>query len=123
MALTERVEEFADAGAAVITVTPQVPKFAEPWVTQDGIRFPVLHDAGNRVARSYGLVFRLPPDLEDVYRNGLKLDLERQNGDSSWELPMPAAYIVQRSGLISHAWVDPDYTVRPEPEDILAALA
>lgn len=122
MALTKRAQEFADAGAAVITVSPQLPEHAQAWIDQDGIAFPVLFDEGNRVARQFGLVFQLPDDLRDVYENGLNLDLEHHNGDDSWELPLPASYVVARSGLITHAWVDPDYTVRPEPDEILAAV-
>lgn len=106
----------------MITVSPQLPEFAEKWIEEDGIVFPVLFDKGNGVARKYGLVFRLPKDLQAVYTEGLNIDLERYNGDTSWELPMPATYVVAKSGLITHAWVDPDYTVRPEPSEVLAAV-
>ena len=108
---------------AVLTISPQLPEFAEAWVEEDGIVFPVLTDLGNRVARQYGLVFRLPDDLQAVYTQGMNIDLERYNGDDSWELAMPATYVVARSGMITHSWVDPDYTVRPEPSEVLAAAA
>jgi hypothetical protein len=35
---------------------------------------------------------------------------------------MPARYVVDRSGMIRSAEVDPDYTVRPEPPDTLQVL-
>ncbi len=35
---------------------------------------------------------------------------------------MPATFVVDRDGLIRWASVDPDYTVRPEPDDVLEAV-
>ncbi len=67
------------------------------------------------------MVFRLPPYLREVYLDPLGVDLPRFNGDNSWELPMPATFVVDREGIVRWASVDPDYTVRPEPDDVLAA--
>lgn len=79
-------------------------------------------DLGLGVARQYGLVFRLPDDLIDVYLNGLKLDLTRFNGDESWELPIPATFVIDSSGTIVYAAADPDYTTRPEPTEAIEAI-
>lgn len=35
---------------------------------------------------------------------------------------MPARLIVDRDGIIRYADINPDYTVRPEPEETLEAL-
>ena len=51
-----------------------------------------------------------------------KLNVPKHNGDDSWNLPMPARYIIDREGLVRYAEVSPDHTVRPEPEDTIAAL-
>jgi peroxiredoxin len=85
------------------------------------LQYDVLIDAGNAVARSFGLVFELPEDLRDVYRQ-MKIDLPRFNGCEVWELPMPARFVIDRGGVIRHADFDPDYTTRPDPEETLAAL-
>lgn len=77
---------------------------------------------GLGIARQYGLTFRLPDELRDVYVNGLRLDLSRMNGDESWELPIPATFVVGTEGTIVYASADPDYTRRPEPSDVLAAI-
>jgi len=81
----------------------------------------VLQDQHNEVARRFGLVFRLPEDLRNVYRK-LGADLEEYNGDASWELPIPGSYLISQDGLIKYAAVDPDYTVRPEPDEITDAI-
>jgi peroxiredoxin len=73
------------------------------------------------VARRFGLAFSLPDDLREVYRD-LGIDLAVANGDASWTLPMPARYVVDRTGIVRAADVDPDYTRRSEPADTVAVL-
>ena len=106
----------------MLTLSPQLHDFAAAWAREDGIGFDVLVDSGNGVARSYGLVFRMPDALQDVYRDHLRIDLARFNGDSTWELPIPATYVVGQDGVVEWAGVDVDYTQRPEPEGLLEVL-
>ena len=68
-----------------------------------------------------GLRFTLPHYLVDLYKQ-LKNDLPAFNGDDSWTLPMPARYVIARDGTIVYAEVNPDYTQRPEPSDMIPAL-
>lgn len=109
-------------GAALVTLSPQLHDFASSWARKDGIEFDVLTDLGNGVARSYGLTFVFPERLRDVYRNELRIDLSRFNGDPSWELAVPATYVVDRNGVVAYAEADPDYTRRPEPTELLPVL-
>jgi len=52
----------------------------------------------------------------------MKIDLPRYDGDDSWELPMPARFIIDRGGIIRYADFHPDYTIRPDPTETLAVL-
>jgi len=73
------------------------------------------------VAAAFGLRLKLPDYLVELYK-WLKTDLPSFNGDPSWTLPMPAYYIIGPDGTILYADVNPDYTHRPEPEDLIPAL-
>jgi peroxiredoxin len=90
-------------------------------VRKHNLDIPVLLDPGNKVAASFGLVVTLPPELREVYRS-FGIDLERHNGDDSWSLPMPASYVIDRSGVIRSAEINVDHTNRPEPEETLQQL-
>jgi peroxiredoxin len=98
-----------------------VERFARQVVVKNGLTFPVLLDKGNAVAHAFGLVFTLPDYLREVYRSHGS-DLARFNGDDSWALPMPARYVIDGEGTVRFADVNPDYTVRPEPEKTVADL-
>jgi peroxiredoxin len=113
--------EIHAAGARLIAVSAQTPDNSLTTAEKNELAFDVLSDAGNELARAYGLVFRLPDALRPYY-NRIGVSLEAYNGDGSWELPMPATYVVDRDGVIRFSFVDADYTRRLEPSDLLAAL-
>lgn len=48
--------------------------------------------------------------------------LPRYNGDESFELPIPATFVVDRDGKIVYAFVDADYTKRLDPIEIVSIL-
>jgi peroxiredoxin len=120
-ALQEIHPRIAEAGASLVAISPQTQKHS--YMTRDmhKLRFPVLSDAGNQVARKFGLVYRLSPEMQAMYES-IMTKLPGYNGDQSWELPLAATYVVQPDGKIFWARVDADWRKRPEPEEILRVL-
>ncbi len=115
------VPEISSLGASLFVLSPQLQEFTKPGSERHKLTFPILTDPGNRVAEAYGLAFRLPDDLIEVYKANA-IDLAKFNGDDSWRLPMPARIVIRRGGIVAFAEADPDYTHRPEPEETLAVL-
>lgn len=117
---------FEQAGATVAFISPQTVKHSFFMHDQHKPRFPLLSDAGNRVARQFGLVYRVPntppTDQQDIYRR-VFINLPNTNGDARWELPIPATFVLDQDATILYASANPDYTERPEPEEILARLS
>lgn len=111
-------DDLRAAGATLVAVSPQDPKYSTKMKKDHDLDFPVLSDPGNRVAAEYGLAWILPQELRDVYEE-LGADLSRFNADDQWTLPMPARYVIRRDGEIAHADVHADYTQRPEPRQTL----
>lgn len=120
-ALQQTLPAFEALGASLVAISPQTPVNSRKSVRQNGLSFPILSDAGNAVAAAFGLRFELPEELVALYK-ALKNDLPTFNDDPSWTLPMPARYVIATDGVILYAEVNPDYTRRPEPEDMLPAL-
>ena len=108
-------------GATLVAVSPQTPDNSLTTVEKKELTFPVLSDAGNAVARAYGLVFSLSEDVRPLY-TAIGSALPAYNGDQSWELPMAGTFVIARGGTARLAFVDPDYTHRLEPAEIVAAL-
>jgi peroxiredoxin len=109
------------AGATFVAISPQTVKQSFFMHDQHKLCFPLLADAGNKVARQFGLTYRVPAPQETLYRRAF-VNLPFTNGDESWELPIPATYILDRDGTVLYASANEDYTERPEPDDIMLAL-
>jgi peroxiredoxin len=113
--------QIEQAGATLIAISPQTVKQSFFMHDQHKLRFPLLADAGNKVARQFGLTYRVPQQQEAVYRRAF-VNLPFTNGDESWELPIPATYIIDRNGTVLYASANEDYTERPEPAEIIDIL-
>jgi peroxiredoxin len=113
--------DFEAAGARLVAISPQNRVNSRKSVRENGLNFPILSDAGNELAAAFGLRFALPDYLVDLYRSLGNL-LPNFNGDDSWTLPMPGRFVIGSEGSIAYAEVNPDYTRRPEPADMLPAI-
>ncbi len=120
-ALEAFLPQIRELGGALVAISPQSAANSRKSARQNGLSFPILSDQGNEVAAMFGLRFRLPDDLVELYQQ-LGNNLPLVNGDPSWTLPMPARYVIGPDGVIGYANVSPDYTLRPEPEEMLPAL-
>jgi len=115
------VPQIEQAGATFAAISPQTVKQSYFMHDQHKLRFPLLSDAGNKVASQFRLTYRVPAAQEAIYRRAF-VNLPFTNGDDRWELPIPATYILDRDGTILYASANEDYTDRPEPKDILNSL-
>jgi peroxiredoxin len=114
--------EIEKAGATLVAISPQTVQQSFFMHDQHKLRFPLLSDAGSNLARQFGLTYRVPDEQKAVYQRAF-VNLPFVNGDASWELPIPATYIVDRDGIVLFASANEDYTERPEPEDVVRALS
>ena len=121
-AYQQRLPEMRALGAQLVAISPQRPDQSLSMAEKNALEFEVLSDAGNRVARQFGLVFPLAARLRQVYKNVGGIDLSVYNGDESWELPMPGTFVIGRDRTIQLAYVEADYTRRLEPGEILDCL-
>ena len=110
------------AGAALVAISPQTVKQSYFMRDQHKLRFPLLSDAGNKVARQFGLTYRVPEYQQALYKKTF-VNLPFINGDESWELPIPAMYVLDRNGTVLYASANEDYTARPEPAELVSALS
>jgi peroxiredoxin len=120
-AMSSIAAQIAAAGASLVAVSPQTEKQAFFMHDQHRLAFPLLVDARNHLARQLGLVYQVPEEQRTLYSRTF-VNLPFANGDSSWELPIPATFVVDCDGTILFTSADEDYMNRPQPLEILAAL-
>jgi peroxiredoxin len=120
-ALEEDRPEIEARGASLVAISPQTPTNSRKSQRDNKLGFPILSDPGSAVAAEFGLRFALPDDLIEVYKQ-FGNDLPTINNDPAWVLPMPARYVIDTNGVIAYAEINPDYTRRPDPSELLPVL-
>jgi peroxiredoxin len=117
----ELLPELSAFGARLVAISPQSPDQSLSTVEKAELDFTVLSDPGNRVARSFGIVFQQSEEVLEAQRT-LGLDLQQVNAEGSTELPRPTVLIVDQDRMVRFVDVQPDYTARTEVGEIVAGL-
>ena len=120
-ALQKSLPEIEAQGATLVAISPETPDNSLSTREKNELSFEVLSDQGNQIAKQFGLVFTLPEELRPIYEE-FGIDIPGYNGDKTFELPIPATYIVAPDGKITHGFVNPDYTQRLDPTEIITVI-
>ena len=120
-ALQETVADIKAQGASLVVISPQLEKYSKLMVKKNKLTFPLLRDEDNQLASQFGLTFKLPDDLAQLY-NQFGIDLVRYNDNDLWSLPMPGRFVLDQKGKVVSAEANPDYTHRPESSEIVEIL-
>jgi peroxiredoxin len=119
--LQQSLPKIKSLDAELVTISPQLPDNSLSTAEKLALEFEILSDVGNKVAGDFGIVFKLTDKMQEIYKN-FGIDLPTANGDQSFELPIPATYVIAQNGIVSFALIDADYTNRLDPETIIAEL-
>ena len=120
-ALQAALPDITGRGASLVAISPQTAPNSRKSQRENKLSFPILSDVRSEVADAFGIRFGLSDELIGLYKS-FKNDLPAFNDDPSWVLPMPARYVIGVDGVIAYAEVNPDYTQRPDPSELLPVL-
>ena len=118
----EQLGALKASGARLVAISPEKPDNVSQTVDKNTLEMTVLSDARNEAGKAFGLMFDLPADLQKAYK-GYGVDLAAHNASGAWSLPHPGTFIIDTTGTVRFASVNPDYRVRPQPAEVLEALA
>lgn len=96
-------------------ISPQKAEYHTALMDEKNFNLQFISDTHNTIAKKFGLVFQLDDQIQKIYK-AIGADLSQFNGDDSFELPVPATYVIDPSGKITRAFVDANYMVRAEPD-------
>lgn len=120
-ALGEIADAAAARGARIVAISPESRKYSQRLADDSGHRFSVLTDVDNGYALALNLAIWVDDDMARLIA-GAGWDVPAYQTAKSWVLPIPATFIVDRSGRVAARYVNADYRTRMEVDDILAAL-
>ncbi len=118
-----------ERGALLVAISPQLARQNDFTVQQHHLSFPLLTDAGSRLATQFGIAYTVTEPMQQHYRSILinipfinGTQLAPDGSDDTWRLPLPATFVLSQSNTILFAEAHADHRVRPDPQDVLAVL-
>jgi peroxiredoxin len=111
--------ELIDLGYDLLFLSADRPELLYSSLKEPDLNYTILSDARMAAARAYGVAFRVDDATVARYK-GFGIDLEAASGETHHELPVPAVFIVDRSGVIRFVHANADYKVRLAPDVLLA---
>ena len=119
--LREIQPEVRALGAQIVVITPELERYTRALHKKLNRSFDILTDLHLKIAEQFRLVFTLPDYLRELYKS-FGNALGRFHDEPQFRLPIPARYVIDKTGMIRAADVNADYTLRPEPSDTLRQL-
>ena len=120
-ALEQVAADIRARGATLVAISMQGASDSRKSQRDNKLSFPILTDQNGELAEKFGIRWSLQDYVIPIHE-GFGVELPRIHGDGQWNLPMPARYVIDTTGTIAYAEVNPDYTRRPEPADLFPIL-
>lgn len=118
----QKAKEIEAAGAKLIAITSESYDNVAKTKKQTGANFTIISDADGSIRKSFDVNFKVTEDYQAMIQDKLKASIAKTNANKQAELPVPATFIIDKSGKIVYKQFNPDYKVRASVEDILNNL-
>jgi peroxiredoxin len=118
-AVIRAYDRITALGAQVVAIMPETQGYTEGFKAETGAPFAILTDLDNGYALSLNLAIWLGSEIKRLLSHQ---DMASFHGNDGWVLPIPAAFVVGRDGLVKARFVDPDFRKRMAIDDLLDAL-
>ncbi|KAI0908980.1 AhpC-TSA-domain-containing protein [Ustulina deusta] len=115
--LQKHLAEFQARGVTLVAISPELPNNNLSTTEKLALQFPVLTDLHNAFARKLGIVYD-QSSAKDLHKS-LGIDLNKRNGDGTWEVPIPATLLVGKDGVVRNTAIEPDFKTRLDPKQAL----
>lgn len=116
--LQDSLQLLTSKGAYIIGVTPETGENINKTIEKTHASFSIIQDKDYKIMKAYDVNYVMDADMVGKYKSH-GVDLEQNNGNTDHVLPVPATYIINKTGKITYVQFDKDYRKRPS----VAAIA
>ncbi len=112
--------QLVELGYRILAISPDRPEKLRASLEKNKLGYALLSDSKMTASRAFGIAYKVD-DATLKTLAGYGIDLEEASGETHHLLPVPAVFLVGRSGRIEFQYANPDYRVRLDPQLLLAA--
>lgn len=110
-----------EKGALLVAITPEKPANIKKTMAKTKASYPILFDDGLKIMKQYEVAYDVDAITIDKYKK-YGIDFTEVNGNNGAVLPVPAVYIINKTGEIVYKFFDTNYTKRPSVKELLSYL-
>jgi peroxiredoxin len=118
--LQEIEDDITALGYQILAISPDPADKLQESIIKHEMKYTLLYDKDLAVSKTFGIVFKLDESTEKRYL-GAEIPLKFDSQANGSILPVPAVYLVGTDGVIQFQYVNPKYSVRLDPDVLLAA--
>lgn len=112
--------QLRELGFQVIGISPDQPAKIRDTVNKHSIRFTLLSDSSMATAKAFGIAYEVDDKtLQALAKYGI--DLQAASGQAHHLLPVPAVFVIAKE-IIQFEYINPDYSVRIDPDLLIRAV-
>ncbi|MGV0923699.1 peroxiredoxin-like family protein [Empedobacter tilapiae] len=120
-ALQDNLKEISDRKTTLVAISPQASDYNEELKNNHDLKFELLTDKNNTLAKQLGISFKLQDYVIPTY-NSLGINLSEYNENDHNELPVPAVFVIDTNGNIIYKFVDTNYMNRIDFQELAKQL-
>ena len=120
-ALEDSLSLISSKWANVLAITPEIVENVSKTVEKTKASYSILHDEGLKIMKAYDVAYAVDDKTIKAYQ-GYGIDFNKSNGSNGANLPVPAVYIINKSGKIIYRYFDADFRKRPSVKELLSNL-
>jgi peroxiredoxin len=108
-------------GAHIIAVSPEKTENVTKTIEKTKASYSIVSDDSAKIMNAYKVTYEVDTNTTKKLK-GYGVDLTRRNGTNGNRLPVPAVYIIDKSGKITYRYFDVDYRKRASVKEIVSNL-
>ncbi len=113
--------EIDSLGFQVLAISPDDSLHLNKTMNKKELKYTLLSNSKMQYAQKMGIAFKVDKKTIKKYKI-FGIDLEKASGESHFQLPAPAVFVIDKKGTIQFSYINPNYKIRLEPEILLAVL-
>ncbi len=114
-----RIEgQLQEMGYQIFAISPDKPEMLKKSMDKWKAKYTLLSDSKMDAAIALGIAYKVS-DATVARYSRTKMNLDLNSGQDHHLLPVPAAYVIGRDGMIKFEYINPNYKVRIDPDELL----
>lgn len=120
--LSDSVDLLLQKGVRIIAITPENREDATEFTSKLNNKITVISDNTGALMKAFDVRFNVNESYQEQLISSKNMTLEEHNKSDKNFLPVPATYIIDKSGTITYRHFDLNYQNRASIREIIEAL-